>query len=115
MSQLFASLPDGDARCKHFLGFSESDVRAAATCAALVLMHLGVCGGTPSCREIGHYCGPRSPGEAALDDDFVFGDVLLADLIAEAVRKAAGDVEGAPGAVRLDSWGSATLIYEIRR
>ena len=51
----------------------------------------------------------------ALDDDFAFGDVLLADLIAEAVRKAAGDIAGAPGAVRLDSWGSATLIYEIRR
>ena len=51
----------------------------------------------------------------ALDDDFAFGDVLLADLIAEAVRKAAGGVPGSPTAVRLDSWGSATLVYEIRR
>lgn len=51
----------------------------------------------------------------ALDGDFAFGDVLLADLIATAVRKAAGAVDGAPDAVRLDSWGSATLIYEIRR
>ena len=51
----------------------------------------------------------------ALDDDFIFGDVLLADIIAEAVRKAAGDVKGAPGAVRMDSWGSASLIYEIHR
>ncbi|GMR11892.1 MAG: hypothetical protein BMS9Abin29_0077 [Gemmatimonadota bacterium] len=51
----------------------------------------------------------------ALDGDFTFGDVLLADLVADAVREAAGGVDGAPDAVRLDSWGSATLMYEIRR
>lgn len=54
------------------------------------------------------------PLDIPLDgEDFIGGGVLLADSIARAVRAAAGMVEGAPQAVRLDNWGSASLIYTI--
>lgn len=54
------------------------------------------------------------PLDIPLDgEDFISGGVLLADSIAQAVRSAGGTVEGAPRAVRLDSWGSASLIYTI--
>jgi hypothetical protein len=55
------------------------------------------------------------PLDIPLGDDFVSGDVLLADLIAEAVRKAAGEMGEAPEAVRLDGWASASLVYDIRQ
>ena len=48
-------------------------------------------------------------------EDFTFGDVLLADQIAEAVKRAAGRVSDAPDAIRLSTWGSASVVYEIRR
>jgi hypothetical protein len=51
----------------------------------------------------------------AVGDDFTFGETLLADQIARAVMQAAGLVEGSSEAVKLDSWGSASVIYEIRR
>ncbi len=53
------------------------------------------------------------PLDIAVGDDFTSGNIELADLIAEAVRSAAGSVEGSDGAVRLDSWGSASVMYEI--
>lgn len=56
-----------------------------------------------------------APLDIPLSDDFTIGQLELADLIAEAVRKAAGPVEGSDAAVRLDSWGSASVIYEIHR
>ncbi len=56
-----------------------------------------------------------APLDIPVGEDFIFGDVLLADQIAEAVKEAAGVVDGVPDAVRLDSWGSASVVYEIRR
>ena len=53
------------------------------------------------------------PLDIAVGDDFTAGKLELADLIADAVRRAAGPAEGSDGAVRLDSWGSASLMYEI--
>ncbi len=53
------------------------------------------------------------PLDIAVGDDFTTGTLELADLIAAAVRSAAGAVEGSDGAVRLDSWGSASVMYEI--
>lgn len=53
------------------------------------------------------------PLDLPLGDDFVSGDILLADLIAAAVKGAAGEVSGAPGAVGLDGWASASVLYEI--
>jgi caspase domain-containing protein/uncharacterized protein DUF4384 len=55
------------------------------------------------------------PLDIAVGEDFTFGKGLLADQIAEAVKQAAGRVPGAPDAVKLDSWGSASIVYEIRR
>ena len=53
------------------------------------------------------------PLELPIDPEgFVTGDVLLADRVAEAVRAAAGSVEGA---TRLDNWGTASLVYDITR
>ena len=46
---------------------------------------------------------------------FVTGDVPLADRIAAAVRTAAGTVAGTSDAIRLDSWGTASLVYDITR
>ena len=48
-------------------------------------------------------------------EGFVTGDVLLADRIAEAVRAAAGPVDGAADATRLENWGTASLVYDITR
>jgi hypothetical protein len=48
-------------------------------------------------------------------DGFVTGDVLLADRIAEAVKSTAGPVAGAADAIRLDNWGTASLVYDITR
>ena len=45
------------------------------------------------------------PLDIAVGDDFTTGTLELADLIAA--------VEGSDGAVRLDSWGSASVMYEI--
>ncbi len=46
-------------------------------------------------------------------DQLTTGEVLLADRIADAVRSAAGAVEGSSEAVRLDSWGTASMVYQI--
>lgn len=57
----------------------------------------------------------EEPVDVPLSDDAVTGgDDLLAEAVAGAVREGVGGVEGAPEAVRLDSWGSAALFYEIR-
>jgi hypothetical protein len=48
-------------------------------------------------------------------EGFVTGDLPLADRIAAAVRSAAGTVPGAADAIRLDSWGTASLVYDITR
>jgi hypothetical protein len=55
------------------------------------------------------------PLDIPLGDDFTSGNHLLADRIAEAVKSAAGRVAEAPEAVRLESWGTASLTYDIRR
>jgi len=55
------------------------------------------------------------PLDLPMGDDWVTGDVLLADRVVEALRRAAGSVEGAPDAVRLDTWASASVLYEIHR
>lgn len=55
-----------------------------------------------------------APLDLPLGDDFTSGEVTFADEIAEAVRAAAGDVARAPEAVRLDTWASASVIYDIR-
>lgn len=47
-------------------------------------------------------------------EGFVSGDVPLATRVAEAVRRAAGRAAGSPDAVRLDTWGTASLVYDIR-
>ena len=49
------------------------------------------------------------------DQGFVSGDIPLADRIAESLRTAAGTVPGAGAAMRLDSWGTASLVYDITR
>ncbi|MBW3534784.1 MAG: caspase family protein [Gemmatimonadetes bacterium] len=46
-------------------------------------------------------------------EGFVSGDLPLASRVAEAVRRAAGSVSGSPGAIRLDTWGTASLVYDI--
>lgn len=53
------------------------------------------------------------PLNVAVGDDFTTGNLDLAELVAAAVRTAAGTVDGSEGAVRLDSWGSASVMYEI--
>ena len=53
------------------------------------------------------------PLDIAVGDDFTAGKLELANLIADAVHRAAGPAEGSDGAVRLDSWGSASVMYEI--
>jgi Domain of unknown function (DUF4384)/Caspase domain len=55
------------------------------------------------------------PLDIPVGEDFTFGETLLADQIAKAVMQAAGLVEGSDEAVKLDSWGSASVVYEIRR
>ncbi len=45
--------------------------------------------------------------------DYAEGDATFAKKVAEAVEKAAGMVQGAPGAVRLDTWSTASLVYDI--
>ncbi len=57
----------------------------------------------------------QQPLDVPVGEDFTTGDVLLADRIADAVREAAGAIPGAPGAVRLDGWASASVVYEIRQ
>ena len=46
-------------------------------------------------------------------DDFMAGDVLLADQIADALQTAAG--RRPSGAVELGSWATAALVYDITR
>ena len=53
------------------------------------------------------------PLDIPLEDDFTQGDVLLADQLAEAVKSAAGPVEESSEAVRLDTWGTTSITYEI--
>ena len=55
------------------------------------------------------------PLDIPVGDDFTFGETLLADRIAEAVKQAAGIVPGSDEAVALDNWGSASVVYEITR
>ncbi len=55
------------------------------------------------------------PLDIPLGQDFISGDVLLADLLAEAVHKAAGGLADAPDAVRLEGWASASVVYDIGR
>jgi len=57
----------------------------------------------------------EAPLELPENDDFISGDILLADLIANAVKDAAGDLPHAPRAVRLSGWASASLVYYIRQ
>lgn len=57
---------------------------------------------------------PR-PLELPTGEEFTTGDVLLADRIAEAVRRAVGEAPGAPKALRVDGWASASVIYDIQR
>ncbi len=57
-----------------------------------------------------------TPLDLPIDPEgFVTGDVLLADRVAEAVRRAAGTVDGSEVATRLDNWGTASLVYDITR
>lgn len=49
------------------------------------------------------------------EQGFVTGDVPLADRIAAALAKAAGPAPGAPEAVNLLTWGTASLVYDITR
>ena len=53
-----------------------------------------------------------TPLDVPLEGEFTAGDERLAAAIAEAVARAAGTVNGA---VRLDSWATASLVYDIRR
>lgn len=55
------------------------------------------------------------PLDLPLGDDFISGDVLLADLIAAAVKDTARELPDAPMAVGLDGWSSASVVYEIRQ
>jgi len=57
----------------------------------------------------------QQPLDIPLGEDFTSGDVLLADLIAQAVRQAAGGLDQAPDAVRLEGWASGSLVYDIRQ
>lgn len=57
---------------------------------------------------------PR-PLDLPSGEEFTTGGVLLADRIVEAVRKAVGEIPGAPGALRVEGWASASVIYDIRR
>ena len=50
-----------------------------------------------------------------LQDGFFHGRTDAAERVAEALREAAGGVEGAPGAVRLDTWATTTLVYDVTR
>jgi hypothetical protein len=47
------------------------------------------------------------------DGSYAEGDASFAAEVARAVEKAAGTVDGAPGAVRLDTWSTASLVYDI--
>jgi hypothetical protein len=57
----------------------------------------------------------ETPLDLPENDDFISGDILLADLIATAVKESAGDLPNAPEAVRLSGWSSASLVYDIRQ
>jgi hypothetical protein len=50
------------------------------------------------------------PLEVPMEGEYPEGDERFAAAIAAAVMKAAGDVDGA---VRLDSWSTASLVYDI--
>jgi hypothetical protein len=56
----------------------------------------------------------QTPLEIPMNDDFTSGDIFLADLIANAVKESAGEMENAPLAVRLSGWTSASVVYDIR-
>lgn len=53
-----------------------------------------------------------TPLDVPLEGEYTAGDERLAAAIAEAVARAAGTVSGA---VRLDSWATSSLVYDIRR
>lgn len=55
----------------------------------------------------------EEPLDLPSGSDFTSGDVLLAERIAGAVKEVAGPVEGSSEAIRLDSWGTAAMVYEI--
>jgi hypothetical protein len=55
------------------------------------------------------------PLDIPVGDEFASGDVLFADRIAEALREAAGRTPGSEEAVRLDTWGTASVSYEIHQ
>ncbi len=55
------------------------------------------------------------PLDLPMGEDFISGDILLADLIAQSVKDAAGDLPNAPVAVQLDGWASASVVYDIRQ
>jgi hypothetical protein len=55
------------------------------------------------------------PLDLPLGDEFISGDVLLADVIAAAVKKAAGEIPEAPMAVSLDGWASSSVVYEVHQ
>jgi hypothetical protein len=50
------------------------------------------------------------PLDVPMDGEYPEGDERFAAAIAAAVMKAAGSVDGA---VRLDSWSTASLVYDI--
>ena len=56
----------------------------------------------------------QTPLDLPVGDDFTSGDILLADLIANAVKESAGALANAPRAVRLSGWASASVVYDIR-
>jgi hypothetical protein len=54
------------------------------------------------------------PLDLPVGDEFTSGDVLLADQIAEAIMTAAGFVPGVSRVVILETWASASVVYDIR-
>ena len=54
------------------------------------------------------------PLEIPVGAEFTSGDVILADQIAEAIMTAAGFVPGISQVVILETWASASVVYDIR-
>ncbi len=54
------------------------------------------------------------PLDLPVGDEFTSGDVLLADQIAQAIMTAAGFVPGVSQVVILETWASASVVYDIR-
>ena len=55
------------------------------------------------------------PLEIPASEGFFAGRTDAAELLGRSLRAAAGTVEGAPDAVRLDTWGTATIVYDVTR